>query len=55
MSLRRQLAQLLVLRASGYALDQQRRYPRWELCNDELQRGLAEGRGRRDPAGRISR
>ena len=45
MSLRRQLAQLLVLRASGYALDQQRRYPRWELSNDELQRGLAEGVG----------
>ena len=45
MSLRRQLAQLLVLRASGYALDGQRRYPRWELSNDELQRGLAEGVG----------
>ena len=45
MSLRRQLAQLLVLRASGYTTDQQRRYPRWELSNDELQRGLAEGVG----------
>ena len=45
MSLRRQLAQLLVLRASGYALDGQRRYPRWELSNDELQRGLVEGVG----------
>jgi len=44
-SLRRRLAQLLVLRASGYGLDHQRRYPRWELSNSELQRWLSEGVG----------
>ena len=45
MSLRRRLAQLLVLRASGYGLDHQRRYPRWELSNSELRRWLSEGVG----------
>ncbi len=45
MSLRRQLAQLLVLRASGFASDSQRRYPRWEASNAELRRWLAEGLG----------
>ena len=28
--LRRQLAQLLVVRGSGFSRDSQRRYPRWE-------------------------
>ena len=38
MSLRRQLAELLVVRASGYQLDQQRRYPQWEASNANLRR-----------------
>jgi len=45
MNLRRQLAQLLVVRASGFASDSQRRYPRWEASNAELRRWLAEGVG----------
>ena len=45
MSLRRQLAELLVLRCSGHLLDQQRRYPKWEASNAELQHWLAEGVG----------
>ncbi|AII48387.1 glycosyl hydrolase family 3 [Synechococcus sp. KORDI-52] len=44
-SLRRQVAELLVLRASGHLSDQQRRYPQWELPNSELQRLLQEGVG----------
>jgi beta-glucosidase len=44
-ALRRRLASLLVLRCSGYLSDDQRRYPRWELANSELQRLLAEGVG----------
>jgi len=44
-SLRRQVAQLIVVRASGYASDRQRRYPQWELSNSELQRLLGEGIG----------
>ena len=43
--LRRQLASLLVVRGSGHGSDSQRRYPRWELPNGELQRLLAEGVG----------
>ncbi|GIR23949.1 MAG: hypothetical protein CM15mP38_1320 [Synechococcus sp.] len=39
-SLRRRVAELLVLRASGHLSDQQRRYPQWELPNSELQRLL---------------
>jgi len=42
---RRAVSQLLVVRASGHAGDQQRRYPRWELSNGELQRQLANGVG----------
>ena len=49
-SLRRRLAALLVVRASGHLADDQRRYPRWELANDDLRRLLAEGVGG-DPAG----
>ncbi len=45
MDLRQRVAQLLVVRASGYLSDGQRRYPRWELANAELQRLLAEGVG----------
>ena len=44
-SLRRHIAELVVVRASGYLDDQQRRYPRWELSNGELQRLLQEGVG----------
>ena len=44
-SLRRRLAALLVVRASGHLTDDQRRYPRWELANADLQRLLAEGVG----------
>jgi beta-glucosidase len=44
-SLRRRLAALLVVRASGHLADDQRRYPRWELANDDLRRLLAEGVG----------
>ena len=43
--MRRQVAELLVLRASGHLSDQQRRYPQWELPNSELQRLLREGVG----------
>ena len=42
---RRAVSQLLVVRASGHAGDHQRRYPRWELSNGELQRLLAKGIG----------
>ena len=42
---RRQLASLLVVRGSGHGSDGQRRYPRWELPNAELQRLLAAGVG----------
>ena len=44
-NLRRRVAELLVLRASGHQSDQQRRYPQWELPNSELQRLLQEGVG----------
>ena len=43
--LRRQLAQLLVVRGSGYSRDSQRRYPRWELTNAELKQLLEAGVG----------
>ena len=44
-NLRRQVAELLVLRASGHLSDHQRRYPQWELPNSTLQRLLEEGVG----------
>ncbi|MEB3193884.1 MAG: glycoside hydrolase family 3 N-terminal domain-containing protein [Cyanobacteriota bacterium] len=44
-ALRRQVASLLVVRASGHLADGQRRYPRWELENATLQTLLAEGVG----------
>ncbi|MEB3348941.1 MAG: glycoside hydrolase family 3 N-terminal domain-containing protein [Cyanobacteriota bacterium] len=43
--LRRRVAGLVVVRASGHLADHQRRYPRWELTNSSLQRLLAEGVG----------
>ena len=43
--LRRQVASLVVVRASGHAGDRQRRYPQWELPNAELQRLLQCGVG----------
>ncbi len=45
LSLRQQVARLLVVRASGHASDSQRRYPRWELTNASLRRLLSEGVG----------
>ena len=44
-NLRRQVASLLVVRGSGHWSDGQRRYPRWELTNAQLQRLLADGVG----------
>ena len=41
----RLIAELLVVRASGHLADHQRRYPRWELANAELQYLLAKGVG----------
>ena len=43
--LRRQVATLLVVRASGHLEDSQRRYPLWELANDQLERLLKDGVG----------
>jgi beta-glucosidase len=37
-----QVAQLVVVRASGHLFDHQRRYPQWELSNDELQHCVEE-------------
>ncbi|MFM2157803.1 MAG: hypothetical protein RLZZ124_277, partial [Cyanobacteriota bacterium] len=43
--LRRRLASLVVVRASGHGGDGQRRYPRWELTNRRLHDLLAQGVG----------
>ncbi|MFQ6539903.1 MULTISPECIES: glycoside hydrolase family 3 N-terminal domain-containing protein [Aphanothece] len=43
--LRRLVAELLVVRASGHLADHQRRYPRWELANAELRELLELGVG----------
>jgi beta-N-acetylhexosaminidase/beta-glucosidase len=43
--LREAVARLLVVRASGHATDRQRRYPRWELSNHELEQLLGAGVG----------
>ena len=40
-----QVAELIVVRASGHLCDQQRRYPRWELNNANLARLLHQGVG----------
>lgn len=45
LTLRQQVARLLVVRASGHASDGQRRYPRWELTNADLKRLLQGGVG----------
>ena len=45
LTLRQQVARLLVVRASGHASDGQRRYPRWELPNADLKRLLSDGVG----------
>ncbi|MBM5806972.1 MAG: glycosyl hydrolase family 3 [Cyanobacteria bacterium M_surface_10_m2_179] len=42
---RRQLASLLVVRGSGHSRDGQRRYPRWELTNQQLRHLLEQGVG----------
>ena len=43
--LHKKVAQLLVVRASGYVLDSQRQFPQWELKNSELKQLLEEGIG----------
>ena len=45
LSLKEQVARLVVVRGSGHLSDGQRRYPRWELPNAELQRLLRLGVG----------
>ncbi len=44
-SLRSQVAELFIVRASGHNSDKQRRYPAWELSNAHLKRLLNEGIG----------
>ncbi len=43
--LRRKVAELLVVRASGHASDSEREHPLWELTNSQLERLLGEGVG----------
>ena len=43
--LRKSVAELLVIRASGHLFDSQRLYPQWELNNKELKRLLGIGVG----------
>ena len=43
--LRRKVAKLIVVRASGHAFDNQRQYPFWELTNSELFRLVQDGIG----------
>ena len=42
LSLKEQIAQMIVVRASGYLFDHQIRYPAWEANNNKLQRWLKE-------------
>lgn len=42
LSLKEQIAQTIVVRASGHLFDSQIRYPAWEATNDRLQKWLAE-------------
>lgn len=42
LSLPEQIAQMIVVRASGYLFDHQIRYPAWEASNAKLQRWLGE-------------
>ena len=43
--LRRQVAELFIVRASGFNLDSQRLYPNLETSNENLKRLLEEGIG----------
>ena len=43
--LKKKIAQLLVVRASGHLYDSQRKYPAWELSNQELKDLLDNGLG----------
>ncbi len=43
--LKKKVAELLVVRASGHASDSEREYPSWELSNQELKTLLEEGVG----------
>ena len=43
--LRKHVSQLVIVRASGHLLDEQRQYPAWELNNSQLKRLLGEGIG----------
>lgn len=43
--LRSQVAELIVVRASGHCSDRERRYPQWELSNSELKALLRDGIG----------
>ena len=42
MDLKAKIGQMIVVRASGYLCDRQRRYPQWEADNETLQRWLQE-------------
>ena len=42
LSLKEQIGQLIVVRASGYLFDHQIRYPAWEASNSQLQQWLRE-------------
>ena len=42
LSLQEQIAQMIVVRASGYLFDHQIRYPAWEAKNSQLQRWLKD-------------
>lgn len=42
LTLAAQVAQLVVVRASGYLFNHQRQYPQWELPNDDLQTCIQE-------------
>ncbi len=45
LELKKKVAELFVVRASGHALDSLRQYPAWELSNQELKNLLREGVG----------
>ncbi|MFN3927618.1 MAG: glycoside hydrolase family 3 N-terminal domain-containing protein [Pseudanabaenaceae cyanobacterium] len=45
LSLEAQVAQMVMVRASGYSLDHQRQYPQWELSNGELLQLIKDGIG----------
>ncbi|ELS01534.1 beta-glucosidase-like glycosyl hydrolase [Xenococcus sp. PCC 7305] len=42
MNLRAKIGQMIIVRASGYLFDHQRRYPAWEADNQTLERWLTE-------------